>query len=99
MKYIYYTLWCVTIVGIAVKRYSYYLVPYIAAENPSMKANEAITLSRKMMAGHKWECFVFELSFIGWQILRSLHHGTVQYLLHQPVYGFSIHPVLRAAPG
>ena len=27
VKYIYYTLWCVTIVGIAVKRYSYYLVP------------------------------------------------------------------------
>ena len=26
---------------------------------------------------------------------RNLHHGTVQCLLHQPVYGFSIHPVLR----
>lgn len=27
---------------------------------------EAITLSRKMMDGHKWEYFVMNLSFIGW---------------------------------
>lgn len=27
---------------------------------------EAITLSRKMMDGHKWEYFVMGLSFIGW---------------------------------
>ncbi|GAX08485.1 hypothetical protein IWT5_01640 [Secundilactobacillus silagincola] len=27
---------------------------------------EAITLSRKMMDGHKWEYFVIGLSFIGW---------------------------------
>lgn len=29
---------------------------------------EAITLSRKMMDGHKWEYFVMQLSFIGWGI-------------------------------
>jgi uncharacterized membrane protein len=84
VKYVYYTLWCVTIVGIAVKRYSYYLVPYIAAENPSMKANEAITLSRKMMDGHKWECFVFELSFIGWQILGIFTMGLFNVFYTNP---------------
>ena len=58
VKYIFYTLWCLTIAGIAIKRYSYYLVPYIVAENPSMTARQAITLSRRMMDGHKWECFI-----------------------------------------
>ncbi|NLR19383.1 DUF975 family protein [Lactobacillus sp. LC28-10] len=29
---------------------------------------EAITLSRKMMDGHKWEYFVMGLSFIGWSL-------------------------------
>ena len=38
VKYVYYTLWCLTIAGIIVKRYSYFLVPYIVAENPSMTA-------------------------------------------------------------
>ena len=31
VKYVFYSLWSLTVVGIAVKRYSYYLVPYIAA--------------------------------------------------------------------
>lgn len=29
---------------------------------------EAITLSRKMMDGHKWEYFVIGLSFLGWSL-------------------------------
>lgn len=75
VKYVFYSLWCVTLVGIVVKRYSYYMVPFIAAENPDMTARQAITLSRKMMKGHKWECFVFELSFAGWEILSLLTFG------------------------
>ena len=84
VKYICYLLWCFTIVGAAVKRYSYYLVPYIAAENPDMTAREAITLSRKMMKGHKWECFVFELSFLGWEILGMLTLGVFNILYTNP---------------
>lgn len=38
VKYAFYSLWCLTIVGIVVKHYSYYLVPYIVAENPDMTA-------------------------------------------------------------
>ena len=52
---VYRTLWAFTIIGIPIKHYSYFLVPYIVAENPDIKANEAITLSRRMMKGHKWE--------------------------------------------
>lgn len=84
VKYLYYSFWCLTIVGIAVKRYSYYLVPYIAAENPDMTARQALTLSRKMMDGHKWECFVFELSFLGWEILGGLTMGVSSILFTNP---------------
>ena len=49
-----------------------------------MKANEAITLSRKMMDGHKWECFVFELSFIGWQILGIFTMGLFNVFYTNP---------------
>ena len=67
--FIYKTLWRMTIIGGLIKEYSYRMVPYIVAENPDMKPNEAITLSRKMMDGHKWECFVLDLSFLGWMLL------------------------------
>ena len=52
-----------------IKAYSYRMVPYILADSPNMGANEAITLSRKMMNGFKFESFVLDLSFIGWYIL------------------------------
>lgn len=84
VKYVYYLLWCFTGVGAVVKRYSYYLVPYIAAENPDMTARQAITLSRNMMKGHKWECFVFELSFIGWQMLGYLTMGLFNIFYTNP---------------
>lgn len=65
-------LWSVTIIGAFIKLYSYALVPYIVAENPAVPARRAITLSRKMMRGHKWELFILELSFIGWDFLSML---------------------------
>lgn len=74
---VYLMLWMFTIVGFFVKSFSYTLVPYIMAENPTLTANEAITLSRRMMRGHKWECFVAGLSFLGWQVLSVLTFGLV----------------------
>ena len=73
-----------TIVGIFVKYYSYYLVPYILAENPDIGTLEAISLSRKMMVGHKWQCFVFELSFLGWDLLGLVTLGITDLLFASP---------------
>lgn len=73
--YIYQWLWNLTIIGGFIKKYSYFLVPFIAAENPSIKGKEAILLSRKMMDGHKWQCFVLELSMLGWKFLDMLTVG------------------------
>lgn len=68
---IYSLLWSMTIVGGIIKHYSYRLVPMIIAENPGIGANEAITLSRRMMNGNKWRVFLLDLSFIGWNILNA----------------------------
>ena len=52
-----------------IKSYSYAMTPYILAENPGMKADDAITESRKIMDGNKWRLFCLLFSFIGWEIL------------------------------
>ena len=55
--------------------YCYLMVPYILAENPDMKAGEALRLSKEMMDGEKWNAFVLGLSFLGWQILGTMLCG------------------------
>lgn len=77
LTYIFQTLWSFTIVGGVIKHYSYYLVPYIVAENPDIPSRTAISLSRRMMNGHKWECFLLDLSFLGWYILGLASLGIV----------------------
>lgn len=68
-------LWGLTVIGGIIKTYSYYLVPCILAENPEIRTMDAITLSRRLMNGHKWECFVLELSLLGWEMLGILTFG------------------------
>ena len=58
-----------------VKSYSYAMTNYILLDNPNMTASEAITESRKMMDGHKFELFILDLSFIGWYIVGILCFG------------------------
>lgn len=67
--------WSLTVVGGFIKYFSYYLTGYILAENPDLNGSQALTLSRKMMNGHKWEAFVLELSFLPWNILNILTFG------------------------
>lgn len=84
LKYILTLLWSLTIVGGFIKYYSYFLVPYILAENPSIKPREAINLSREMMDGHKWELFLIDASFILWRILDGLSFGLIGVLYVNP---------------
>ena len=81
---IYAVLWQLTIVGGFIKRYSYFLVPFIVAENPDIRPSQAITLSRRMMNGHKWECCKLELSFLGWQVLGFVTFGAADVLWSVP---------------
>lgn len=84
VKDLYTILWSLTIAGAFIKPLSYMLVPYIIAENPDIKANDAITLSRRMMNGYKWKCFCYQLSFIGWNILSFISMGLVGVLYSNP---------------
>lgn len=49
--------------------YRYAMTPYILAERDDLSVMEAISLSKKMMKGNKWELFFLDLTFIGWAIL------------------------------
>lgn len=58
-----------------IKGLSYAMTPYILSDCPNVRAKDALKLSMRIMAGHKWELFVFELSFIGWMLLDGLTSG------------------------
>lgn len=75
---IYQVLWTLLFIipGI-IKSYSYRMVPYILADDPTVGANEAITRSRQMMNGNKWRAFVLDLSFILWDFLSLITFGIV----------------------
>lgn len=54
---------------------SYSMVNFIFVDNENMKAKEIIKASKDMMNGHKWDYFVFELSFFGWMLLVGVTFG------------------------
>lgn len=54
---------------------SYSMTFFILADNPSMRAMDAIDTSKKMMYGYKWKYFLLQLSFIGWALLCALTFG------------------------
>ena len=76
LQYLYTFLWTMLFIipGI-VKSYSYAMAYYIQCDNPEMGANEAITRSREMMDGHKWQLFCLHFSFFGWILLSVLTCG------------------------
>ncbi len=73
MRDLYVGLWSLLFIipGI-IKYYSYFMVPYIVAENPSISVARAFEISKKTMRGQKWKLFVLQLSFLGWVLLGSL---------------------------
>lgn len=82
---VYTTLWTMLFVipGI-VKGFSYAMTQYILIEMPSVDANEAIGLSKRMMRGFKWKLFVLNLSFIGWDLLNALTFGILGVVFVEP---------------
>lgn len=74
------TLWTILLIvpGI-IKSLAYsqsqYIVKDMVDSGQSVAATEAITKSRQIMDGHKWEYFVLQLSFIGWILLGCIPCG------------------------
>lgn len=84
LRNIYTALWYLTIVGGIIKTYEYRMIPYILAENPTIKRKEAFELSKQMMKGNKWETFILDLSFFGWNFLSVLTFGILSILYVNP---------------
>lgn len=55
-----------------IKSYSYAMTPYILLEHPEMTVDQAITESRRIMNGNKWNLFCLHFSFIGWVFLELI---------------------------
>ena len=88
LQSIYLFLWSLLIIPAFIKPFSYALTYHILYDNPEMSANDAITKSRQMMNGHKWELFCLMFSFIGWYLLSILTLGILM---------FWVEPYLNAA--
>ncbi len=58
-----------------IRKYDYYLVSYLLAENPGMSGKEARSRSREWMNGYKKRLFIMDLSFTGWILLAAVTAG------------------------
>lgn len=67
-----------------IKGYEYSMIPYILAENPQISRERAFKISKAMMRGEKWNAFVLDLSFLGWNILSTVTAGIVGLLYSRP---------------
>ena len=68
-----------------IKSISYTMTEFVLNDNPDLKYDAAITRSSELMNGHKWEFFLFSLSFIGWFLLSILTFG-IGFLWSTPYY-------------
>lgn len=62
-----------------IKSFAYSMSWYILAENPDMKAKEAIEESKIITDGHKMDLFVLALSFIPWILLCYVTLGLATF--------------------
>ncbi|MFW4404238.1 DUF975 family protein [Lactiplantibacillus paraplantarum] len=78
-----------------IKAYAYTQTFYVykdmlattSAGQPRPRYRDAVTRSRQLMKGHKWQLFVLQLSFLGWALLSVLTAGIGQLWLTPYTYG------------
>lgn len=99
-KDLYTMLWTLLLIipGI-VKSYEYMMIPYILSDNPEIGREEAFALSRQMMDGNKWNAFVLDLSFIGWELLSALTFGIVGIFYVTPYRSYTKAALYRSLSG
>ena len=76
VQYILLVLWFLLLIvpGI-MKAYSYTMTELILVEHPEYSPLQAITASREMMYGHRWEFFCLQARFWAWWLLVSFTFG------------------------
>lgn len=82
---LYVILWSLLLVipGI-IKAYQYSMMPYLLIDRPDLSIKECFAMSKEMTAGHKWNLFVLDLSFIGWILLAVLTFGILDIFYVTP---------------
>ncbi len=73
-----------------IKSIAYSMTPYILVDQPDISATDALEESMRMTDGHKWEIFVFYLSFLGWAILSAITFGIVGIFYVYPYMSVSL---------
>ena len=69
-----------------VKTYEYMMVPYILAEQPDIRQEDAFAISRQMMRNQKFDAFCLQLSFLGWDLLAVFTCGLAGIFWSFPYY-------------
>ena len=73
--FVFFILYFVFVILMAVKSYFYILTSYIGNDDNNLNGKEIVEKSAELMKGHRWEFFVLELSFFGWIFLSILTLG------------------------
>ena len=75
----------IAVLGVAIARAcQLWPMAYIQADHPQLNAEQVLERCCEMTSGHKWELFVFELSYIGWHILNVFTLGIAGILYVTP---------------
>lgn len=75
----------IAVLGVAIARAcQLWPMAYIQADHPQLNAEQVLERCCEMTNGHEWELFVFELSYIGWDILNAFTFGIVGVLYATP---------------
>ncbi len=80
-----------------IKSFSYAMTPFILIDHPEMGVLDAITESRRIMDGHKWEFFCLNFSFIGWWLLGIFTCGLL-FLWLIPYQSITVAAFYRSLP-
>ena len=72
------------------KALSYFMVPYILADCPNVKAWHALKLSVRMTQGHRGQIALMYVSFTGWILLSMFTFGIVEVFFRAPYMGVSL---------
>lgn len=79
-----------------IKTYEYMLIPYIMAENPNMPTKDAFALTKHMMMGDKFNAWVLQLSFIGWNLLSLCTCGILSIFYVAPYQAYTMAAFYKA---
>ncbi len=77
--------------------YAYGMATYLQVDHPDWPPIRCMRESRIMMRGHKWELFVLQLSFLGWQLFATIPGVSIFVKPYVSITGAVFYENLRAA--